>query len=267
MQKRLWGSTALTAVLFVLAAALLGFGTIGAIQAAPRIESRDYRAEVVLTNIETAITEYSEKHTEANQVTGKEEHYIVREGNMEASDDLDHDGLSGLMTTFLEDNDETEIRIGNPYDYKLAVRNIAPPDRNGGGIPQYVRVSVYKYWVAVDESGAPDPDEKRIDLDPALIDLHFVTGENGWSIDQAASTKERTVLYYDGILNPGDNAPNFTDKLTIDGKVMRAVKEAKVDNPEFKYDNVQFRIKATVDAVQTHNGTAAMTSAWGRTNK
>ena len=60
MQKRLWGSSALTAVLFVLAAALLGFGTIGAVQAAPRIESQDYRAEVVLTNIETAITEYTD---------------------------------------------------------------------------------------------------------------------------------------------------------------------------------------------------------------
>jgi hypothetical protein len=35
----------------------------------------------------------------------------------------------------------------------------------------------------------------------------------------------------------------------------------------FDYKGVKFNVKATADAVQTHNGTEAMISAWGRTNE
>ena len=263
MQKRLWGSSALTAVLFVLAAALLGFGTIGAVQAAPRIESQDYRAEVVLTNIETAITEYTDNANGfTNEVTGEATNFVTREGD----DDL--------LTNFLLDNEgsaDAEIKIGKTYPYQLAVRNIAPEDRRGGGIPQFVRVTVYKYWEVYDENGNLVKNEQTTKLDPSLIKLHFPETD-GWKIDEDASTDERTVLYYSGkldgdheagVLNPGDDSPAFTDTLTIDSKVMRAVNEAKT---EYKYGDVRFRIKASVDAVQTHNATPAMTSAWGRTN-
>ena len=55
--KTILRSPVFTVAIFVLAAALLGFGTVGAVQAAPRVQSGDFRAEVVLTNIETALTD------------------------------------------------------------------------------------------------------------------------------------------------------------------------------------------------------------------
>jgi hypothetical protein len=55
------------------------------------------------------------------------------------------------------------------------------------------------------------------------------------------------------------------DKLTISGKTVTAV--TKLADGTFKYEGIQFKVKATVDAVQTHNATDAMNSAWGRTNE
>ena len=242
-----------TAILFVAAAALLGFGGIGAVQAAPRIQSADYRAEVVLTNIRTALTEYG----------------VVVEGE----DDLlkkDNSGKSVLLTK----NNDDSLKIGKKYDYALGVRNVGVKENNG--IDQFVRVTVKKYWVLVDDKGNPvmDDDGKAQDvgLDPSLIDLHFVEGD-GWTIDTDSSTKERTVLYYTGtkkdkgILSVGGDDPApFTDTLRIDPKVLNEVTDA-TSGLNYDYDKVEFRIEATVDAVQTHNDTDAMTSAWGRTNK
>ena len=57
---------------------------------------------------------------------------------------------------------------------------------NNDAINEYVRVTVYKYW---EKDG-----EKAVDLDPSLINLHFVTG--AWVIDEEASPSERPVLYY-----------------------------------------------------------------------
>lgn len=234
MIKRVLRSPAFTAVLVVAAAALLIFGGLGVARAVPRIVSNDWRGEVELTNIETALVEND----------------LVVEG---------HDTLLGK--SFLEPNklgDNAEnFKYGVTYDEVLSVRNV-------GTIDQYVRVTVYKFWE--DAKGVKDAT-----LDPDYIDLHFVEGD-GWTIDKKASTPERTVLYYDKILgsaensetgNPTDSTP-FADKLTINGAVatVTAVQDGEIT---YKYNGKTFRIKAVVDAVQTHNGEAAMTGAWGRT--
>lgn len=127
--------------------------------------------------------------------------------------------------------------LGRTYDEQLGVRNV-------GAIHEYVRVSVYTYWK---KNG-----EKAVDLDPSLIDLHFVTGA-GWVIDREASTEERTVLYYDaGTLAPGDDSSLFADTLTID--------TGAAAKP---YENAECWIEAVVDSVQDHNGGDAVTSVWG----
>ncbi|MBQ6390268.1 MAG: hypothetical protein IJH88_01435 [Eggerthellaceae bacterium] len=236
--KTILRSPVFTVAIFVLAAALLGFGTVGAVQAAPRVQSGDFRAEVVLTNIETALTENG----------------TVREGN----DDL--------LKTFLADNGDSELKIGKTYPYKLGVRNVA--DAKSGGIPQHVRVTVHKFWSLTDADGNPlthdgSKQGKAFSLDPSLIELHFVEG-NGWTIDKNASTDERTVLYYSGVLEPGQDTPDFTDTLTINGKVVTDMTRLADGSDQFSYEGVQFRIKATVDAVQTHNGEAALNGAWGQ---
>ena len=247
-------SPATSVVLFVLAALLLVGGGVGMAQSAPRIESQDWRGEVVLTDIHTAITEYSKSVTENNQVTGEETHFIVREGD----DDL----LNESKSHFLADNGDDAIKIGKTYPYQLAVRNVALTGEDKNPIDQYVRVTVQKYWTNENDQGV-----KHCDLDPSLINIEF-DESNGWKIDSAASPPERTVLYYEGtsqdggILTPGADSTPFTKSITISGKTVTAMSDGVYD-----YEGLKFRIKATVDAVQTHNAEDAMTSAWGRTNK
>ena len=100
---------------------LLLFGTIGAVQAAPRIQSHDYRAQVVLTDIETALTEYCASETEQNQVTGEPTNMIVREGD---NDLLHFDDEKGQYP-FLADNGDDELKIGKTYPYKLVFPAVA----------------------------------------------------------------------------------------------------------------------------------------------
>ena len=226
MLKNVLRMPAVIGVLFVASIGLLLAGTIGTAMAVPRIVSQDYRAEVVLTNIDTALTEQ-----------GK----IV-------------EGEDTLLNGFPWDG--SAFAVGNTYDELLAVRNVADSSKNG--ISQYVRVTVYKYWV--DETGA-----KVNELDPSLIDLHFVEG-NGWTIDHASDTRERTVLYYATPISTGQDTTPFADTLRIDPAALTATATG-ADGAEIAYDGKRFIIKAVVDAVQTHNPTEAMTSAWGRTNE
>ena len=260
MIKTLFRSPITTIVLFVLAAALLIGGGIGAAQAAPRIQSNDYRAEVVLSNIKTAITE--------NGTIVEGDDTLLKSGFAKYA----NNSAKGLV--WVEDlpthaNDHIEgFKIGTTYDESLAVRNV-------GTIDQYIRVTVNKYWVLTGTDGKPlaDAQGKQVTLDPSLIDLHFIDGSSGdkgagrWTIDEAASTPERTVLYYSEPIAPGADTNPFTDKLTVKSDVISQVAKQADGSLSFDYNGVQFRIKASVDAVQTHNPDPAMTSAWGRTNK
>ena len=212
--------------LFALAAFLIGFGGINAVRAAPRIESADYRAQVQLTSIHVALVE-----------NGK-----VVQGDNE------------LLTDLLERSGDTELKVGKTYDEVLSVRNANHPGESieGSAIDEYVRVSVYRYWT--------DATGKAVDLDPSLIKLNFVT-DKGWTIDEEASTPERTVLYYKDILEEGDETTPFADSITIDSAASTAM-----GGNTYLYKGVKCNIKAVADAVQTHNGEQAMKSAWGRTN-
>lgn len=141
------------------------------------------------------------------------------------------------------------FKIGKEYDEQLAVQNMGSTD-------QYVRATVLRYWT--------DSKGKAVDLDPSLIKLHFVEG-GGWSIDQDATTDERTVLYYSNTLAAGDASPVFVDKLSIDPKVLKSATEL-ADGVEYDYEGLEFHVEVTADAVQTHNADAAKTSAWGHVN-
>ena len=156
----------------------------------------------------------------------------------------------GLLADVLDRAGDKTLKIGKEYDEKLAVQNT-------GDTPEYVRATVVRYWT--DENG------KAVDLDPSLIKLNFVESDS-WSIDAEASTPERVVLYYSDLLAAGDTTPAFVDKVSIDNKIMYEVTRA-ADQADYDYEGVQFHVEVTADAVQDHNGDAAMTSAWGRTNK
>ena len=220
-----------TGILFVLAAGLIGFGGIRGAQAAPRIVSDWYGAQVEMTEIKTAIVE-----------NGKiVEGYDTLLGSSFFSANKDN-GISENGSGFA---------IGKTYNELLTVENV-------GSIPQYVRVSVYRYWVDADGK-----DINSAKFDPEYIELGFNT-DGGWSIDEEASTAERVVLYYSRPLAVGEQLDGdpFVTTLRISPKVSALLNE----DGTYKYEGVNFRIEATVDAVQTHNGPDAMHSAWGRTN-
>lgn len=214
-----------TLLLAVLAAGLIGFGGVGAALSAPRIESDSYGAQVQLADISTSLKETNAGGT-----------------RVVAANEVEVPLLEGLVP------DGEKFQIGKTYDEQLFVSN-------DGSIDEYVRVTVYKYWV--DSEG--NQIDKKTGLDPDFIQLEFVDGGD-WKIDKAASTEERTVLYYQGILPKGGETSPLTKSVTISPKTLTVLTYGK-----YAYEGVTFRLEAVVDAVQTHNGTQAMTGAWGQT--
>ena len=169
---------------------------------------------------------------------------------------------------------EGEVNLGRTYREELAVRN-------SGDINQYVRATVYKYWLVPESGSAPDGDAgqgeedggwvKSQELGPDLIDLHLTEG-SGWIVDTASSTPERTMLYYGRVLKCGEDGAGettslFADTLTIQGRTAQVVKQETVDGivkTIYAYDGARFCIEVRVDAVQEHNAEDAIWSAWGR---
>jgi hypothetical protein len=153
-----------------------------------------------------------------------------------------------------------KVEPGKAYDDVISVKN-------SGAADAYVRVIVRKYW-ADSESG-----KKALDLTPSMIKLD---PESGWKEVTSADQPEYYIYYYQNVLkgtrdgNGGDEATLFKT-LRIDPKVKTdgmEVSETKKGNKTiitytYTYDGVSFGVEAEVQAVQTHNGKAAIKSVWG----
>ena len=160
----------------------------------------------------------------------------------------------GVLLNALLGSDKT-FKVGKEYEEILTVTN-------SGTIDQYVRVTLYKYW--------QDADGKRVDLSPEYIKLAL--GTDKWIVDPAASTPERTVLYYTVPLEATKTTSNLLEAITVDNAIIKIVSqsEAKAGSyitvtNTYKYDSVELGLKAEVDAVQVHNAEDAILSAWGAT--
>ena len=153
------------------------------------------------------------------------------------------------------------LTIGKIYDEVLTVTNTGSAD-------QFARVTLYKYWT--DEEG------KRVDLDPAYIRL--VLGED-WAVDEASSTKERTVVYYTKVLAPGEESTPLLNKISADSEVSILVLQEKKEegttddgvswtkiNTTYVYDGLSLNLEASADAIQTHHAQDAIEASWGTTN-
>ena len=152
------------------------------------------------------------------------------------------------------------LTIGKIYDEVLTVTNTGSAD-------QFARVTLYKYWT--DEEG------KRVDLDPAYIKL--VLGED-WAVDEASSTKERTVVYYTKVLAPGEESTPLLTKISADSEVSILVAQETVDTQvvddvtytkietTYVYDGLNLNLEASADAIQTHHAQDAIEASWGTTN-
>ncbi|MBR6408359.1 MAG: hypothetical protein IKS19_07270 [Clostridia bacterium] len=236
-------SSVVTVILFALAVLLLLFGTVGGIRAALTYFSQTYSSRLSTLNIGITLNE---------------------NGVPVGRRDYDSDGkwkeeTGELLTNMLSEGEE--LVVGKAYDEALTVTN-------SGSIDEYVRVTIYKYWM--DQNG------KRTNLSPDLIHLNLTN--DGWIRDDLYSTKandsrykERTVLYYTKPLAVGETTTALSDKLSIDSSIGTKVRqETKTENGYttittiYDYDGVQFCVEAEADGVQTHNAKDAILSAWGR---
>lgn len=236
MKKKKFPFRVTTAVLLSASAVLLIGSTVGSTRAALTYYSENYGAEVTVSNIGVSLLE---------------------NGETVSRRDYDSNGeWNETIGTLLADLQEETIVPGKEYDEALAVSN-------SGSIDSYVRVILNKSWT--DSEGSTDQN-----LSPELIDLNLLT-DNGWIIDEDASTAERTILYYTNILPAGDTTPALSDTVRIDPAVAdKVTEEVTTDENGYKtitftyaYDGYTFELEAEVNAVQTHNAQDAIKSAWG----
>lgn len=240
--KKILSSTSFSVIAFVLAAGLLIFSSVSGARAALTIQSTDYQGEISLDDIGVTLTE--------NGID-----VSTRDYNNSNEDFVSWSTAQGVLLADMLKEDG-ELKLGKKYDEKLAVRN-------SGTINEFVRVSVYKYWVDENKN-------KLRSLDPGYIDIQFKEG-NGWVLDEKSSTPERTVMYYEKRLDVGESTPEFTSTLTINPDAAVEVSHTDVVKKDgfttftttYKYDTKTFVLEATVDAVQDHHADHAIPSAWG----
>jgi len=238
--KRKLSSPIVTVALFAIAAGLLLGSTIGGTRAALTYYSETYASRVQMFNIGVSLLENDTKVSWRDY--GSE------------SDGAWSENTGVLLANMLGDGES--IQLGKSYPEILAVTN-------SGTIDEYVRVSIYKYWL--------NPQGEKVqDLSPELIELNLVNLGDAWMIDEDASTKERTVLYYKNILPVDATTPALSDTLRLNPSIGTKVRQEKTTNGNytrvdtiFEYDGYRFQIEVEVDAVQTHNAADAILSAWG----
>ena len=244
--KKWFRSPIFTVVAFALAAVLLLFSGINSARAALTYFSEVYSTQVQMFDIGVSLLEKGAHDEKAN---------IVSYRNYKANSDGEWDKVvPGELLKNMLGKDEKLI-LNKEYKEELNVQNT-------GTINEFVRVTVYKYWV---KDG-----KKMTDLSPDLIDLNLVNVGSAWVEDETERTDERTVLYYTSLLNSGDSTPLFADKIKIDKRIAKYATQKQEGNTiitTYDYDGVEFCIEATVDAVQEHNAQDAALSAWGRNVK
>ena len=220
-------------VALLATAIILAVAMAGTAQAALDKRSNVYEANIQLTSLDVALTENGQERS----------------------------GEDTLLTDLIPK--DKEFAVGYRYDENLAVKNV-------GEEPEYVRVSVNRYWV--DEDG-----NKATDLLPKLIELGW--SDNGWvtatgtALSKADMNKEQTVFYSKNPLAVGDSL-TFATTLRFNPDILGAAKVDKVNKGQredgvyyvttyYDYDNHKFAIDVEVASVQTHNAADAIKSAWG----
>ena len=224
-----------TIVLLAAAAVLLLSSAVGSTRAALTYYSESFQAEVTVSNIGVSLLE------NGNVVSYK--NYVG---------DNKWDEKDGTLFEGMFDEGFT---LGETYNEVLQVKN-------SGAIDAYVRVILTKKWV--DAEGNVDQT-----LDPELIQLPV--GGDGWVVDENASTKERTVLYYTTPVKAEEGTTSaFTSTFRVNPALQTKVVEKTETTDagttvvyEYEYNGYSFNVEAEVDAVQTHNAADAIKSAWG----
>lgn len=143
---------------------------------------------------------------------------------------------------------------------------------NGTEIPQYVRLTIKKYW----RNAQGDKDAS---LSPDLIELKYDKkdyNDGAWQINELETTAESATYYYNTVLGPNDTTDPLMTKLRINESIVseeNLIEEPPVETKDgttitykFKYDDYVACIEADVQAIQTHNVNDAIESLWGVEN-
>ena len=233
-KKRAWTPVLLLGMSIVL----LLFSAVGSARAALTYYSENYAMEVTVSSIGVTLMENGKDVSYRNYI----------------EDDWSDSGSGELLTGLLEETNGKLIP-GRNYAEQIQVKN-------SGAIDSYVRVILYRSWQDADGN-------KDTELSPDLIDLGLADG-NGWIVDREASTPERMVLYYTGVLPVGESTPPLCETLRVHPDIFQKVTQdvtvteaGKTITAVYQYDGYWMSLEAEVDAVQTHNGQEAVKSAWG----
>lgn len=226
-------------LLLLAAAMLLLFGsTIGGTRAALTYYSKNYVAEITVSQIGVSLLE--------NGTVVSSRDYAKNKWKT-TSNKKSGSASGALLLNMLGEGEK--LALNKKYGEELTVKN-------SGSIDEYVRVRIYRYWM---KDG-----QKVTTLSPDLIDLNFINTDK-W-VKNPEQTAECTELFYKGILKAGKEAKPFADTIRIDGKLSseaRIETNGNVITTTYKYDGVEFHVDVEVDAVQTHNAEDAIKSAWG----
>ena len=217
---------AVTAVLLVLAVALLGSGGVGSARAALNQYSEYYDSEVVLPEIDVTLLENGQA------VSGSD----VLLNNVLSSGEKLHPGKKYDLT-----NSE-----------KLTVYN-------SGSIEAIVRVTVQQYWKNPNGEKAPLMKAEWIDLGLGgagwTIDGASTTKERTvLYYDSFLPPGGETASFLKSITVNSDVTKKVTQTNDGNGKITTT----------YDYNGYQMCIRVKVDAVQTHNAADAVKSAWGK---
>lgn len=245
-------------LIFVLAAVPLIFGGIGSARAALTYYSDTYASQVSMRNIGVELNE-----------NGKT--VSMRTFDANTADGLVWNEGTGHLLNYMN-APEFNLELGKKYDEVLTATN-------SGEIDQYVRVTIYKYWLDGKGEVVQAADvAKSHSISPELINVHYTNVDNGiWIEDTSARTIERQVFYYHKVLPKGATTEALTESISISPDFMNYVNTTSSESTvvddvtgttttykEFDYDgDYTFVLRADVDAVQTHNAYPAIKSAWG----
>ena len=125
--KEFLKSPAVNITIFVLAVVLLLFSSVGGTRAALTYVSEYYSTRVQMYDIGVTLEENGKAVSK-------------RDYNSKSNGSWDEE--TGELLTNMLGNDE-DLKIGKTYQEELTVKN-------SGTIDQYVRVSIYRYWLDKD---------------------------------------------------------------------------------------------------------------------
>ena len=252
--KKILSSPITTVVAFALAAILLLFSTIGGARAVFVDESDFYKTRFRMYDIGVTLAENGEDRAWRNYVSADNGN---ASGAWNQADPV-IGTLLGDMTGKDDKGNALPVQLEHAYDEVITAKNT-------GQINEYVRITIYRYWL--DRDG-----NKLTTLTPDLIRLNFLEGGKWVRDPDTPDTAERCIFYYTDLLPVGGETDPLTDTLTIDGSLAKYVTtnemptadgSGKVIKKVYDYDGVQFVVEAQVDAVQEHNAKDAILSACG----